>query len=229
MQRLCLPPTAKHHGTLKGSGSPERSVWTWPVSRPLSNEQLRVFPLVQLSLEELVLLMWQLDPQHRASICGGQVLRHTHLPCSCLTTLSWSSPIQQLGYGLFHGCDSHLSDLEDKLSGSWDFGRWVSLSVMARGSECERGLRAGRVWVVPVDALPHMLVWIKGEVSCEELDGGTGFTPPADPASGQGHRGCRTVGQHWGVLLWGAVHQGTHRAGVDVMLQERSETMCLML
>lgn len=206
MQRLCLPPTAKHQGCLEGSGSLQRSVWTWPIRRPLSREQLRVFPLVQLSLEELVFLMWQFDAQRRAPICGGQVLLHTSLPDSCLTTLSWSSPVQQLSCGLIHGCGSRMCDFEDKLDGSWDFSWWVSLSVMTRGSEDECRLRAGRVWVMLVDPLPHVLVWIKGEVSGEELDVGACFTSLADPAAGQRQRCCRAAGQHRGALLCGAVH-----------------------
>lgn len=64
-----------------------------------------------------------------------------------------------------------------------------------------------------------MLVRIKGEVSGEEEDIGTGFTALADPAAGQRQRGCRATRQHWGALLCGAVHQGAHRAGVDVMLK----------
>lgn len=231
MWGLFLPPTAEHHGSLKGSGPPLRSVWTGPVSQPLSDEQQRVFPVVHLSLEELVLLMRQLDAQQGAPICGGQVLLHTDLPASCATTLSWPRPIQQLRCGFLCSCDSHLGDLEDKLSGSWDLGGGVSLSVVARGSQGESGLRAGRVRVVLIDALPCMLVRIKGEVSGEEEDVGAGFAALADPAAGQRPRRCRAVGQHWGALLCGAVHKGAHRAGVDVMLHrlERWEMIIIFI
>lgn len=97
---------------------------------------------------------------------------------------------------------------------------------MARGSQGESGLRAGRVRVVPVDTLPHVLVRIKGEVSGKEEDVGTGFTVLAGPAACQRQRSYRAARQHWGALLCGAVHQGAHRTGVDVMLKgfKRDET-----
>lgn len=229
MWRPCLPPTAKHHGSLKGSGSPLWSVWTGPVSRPLSDEQQRVFPVVQLSFEELKLFMWQLDAQQSAPICGAQVLLHPDLPASCTTTLSWPCPIQHLCCGLLFNCDSHLCDLEDELSGSWDLGGGVSLSVVARGSQGECGLRADGVRVVTVDALPCVLTRVKGEVSGKEEDVGTGFAVLADPAAGQRQRSCRAAGQHRGALLWGAVNQCAHRAGVDVMLQTFTERWKIMI
>lgn len=201
MRRLLLPTAAKRHGSLKGSGPPLRSVWIGPVSRPLSDEQQRVFPVVQLSLEELILLMWQLDAQQGAPICGGQVLLHPNLPPPCPTTLSWPRPIQQLRRGPICCCDSHLGDLEDELSGSGDLGGGVSLSIVARGFQGESGLRAGGIRVVAVDALPCMLVRIKGEVSGEEEDVGAGFTVLADPAADQRQRSCRAAEQHWGALL----------------------------
>lgn len=69
-----------------------------------------------------------------------------------------------------------------------------------------------------VDALPGVLVGIKGEVSSKEEDTGTSFAMSADPSASQRQMGNRAAGQHRGALLCGAVHQGTHRAGVDVML-----------
>lgn len=219
MQRLRLPSAAKHHGSLEGRGPLRGSVWTGPVGRPLPDEQHRVFSVVQLSLEELVLLVRQLDAQHRAPACGCQVLFHSNLPGSCKTTLSWSGPIQQLGCRFLRGRDSHLGDLEDKLGRSPDFGGRVSLSVVARGSHGERGLRAAGVRVVSVDALPRVPLRIKGEVSGEELNGGTAFASLAHPAASEGQRGRGAAGQQRGTLLRGAVRQGARRAGVDVMLR----------
>lgn len=65
---------------------------------------------------------------------------------------------------------------------------------MAGGSESEGGLRTARVGVVPVDALPCMSIGLKGEVSGEEEDVGTGFAVLAHPAAGQKERSGRTVG-----------------------------------
>lgn len=185
MWGLSFLSVAQHHGSLEGSRSPVLSIRTGAVSRPLSDKQQRLFPVVQLWLEELKLLMWQFDTQYCASISGPQILLHPHLPASGLATLSWPGLVQHLGCRLLHGCDSHLSHLEHNLSRPQNFGRWVSLCVMARGSQGKRGLGAGRVWVVLVNALPGVLLRIKGEVSREEENGGTCFAVLADPATGQ--------------------------------------------
>lgn len=201
MRGLCLPSTARHHGSLKGSGSPLRSVGTGPISGPLSDEQQGLFPVVELRLEELELLMWQLDAQYSAPVCGGQVVLDPDLPATSPATLSWPRPVQHLGCGLLHGRGSHPGDLEDKLRGSGYLGGGVPLSVVARGSQGERGMRAGGVRVVPVGALPRVLVRIEGEVSREEEDSGTGFTVLADPAAGQRQGGCGAARQHRGAQL----------------------------
>lgn len=72
---------------------------------------------------------------------------------------------------------------------------------MARGSQGESGLRAGRVRIVPVDALPGVLVGIKGEVSGKKEDIGTGFTALANPSASKRQIGCRAAGQHRGALV----------------------------
>lgn len=109
--------------------------------------------------------------------------------------------VQQLDGGLVHGRDSRLGHLEDDLKGSWDFGEGVPLSVVARRSQGESGLRAGGVGVVPVDAFPHVPAGIEGEVTGEEEDIGTGLAALADPVAGQRHRNRGAGGQHGGPLL----------------------------
>lgn len=198
---MCFSSTAKHHGTLKGGGPPLWSVRIRAVSWPLASEKQWVFPVVQLLLEELVLLMWQLDAQHSAPVCGGQVPFHAHLPASCQTTLPSFCGVQKLDGGLVHGCGSHLGHLEDDLKGSWYFGEGVPLSVVAQRSQGESGLGAGGVGVVPVGAFPHVLAGIKGEVASEEEYVGTGFAVLADPVAGQRQGNCGAGGQHRGALL----------------------------
>lgn len=179
--------------------------------------------MVKLHLEELVFLVWQFDSQHGAPVCGGQVFFHPDLPASCQTTLASFCAVQQLDSGLVHGRGSHLGHLEDKLKGSWDFGGGVLLGVVAQRSQGERGLRAGGVGVVLVDAFPGVLAGLKGEVTSEEKYVGTGFTVLAHPVANQGQRNCRDAGQHRGALFCGAVHQSAHWAGVDVMLQNKRD------
>lgn len=75
------------------------------------------------------------------------------------------------------------------------------MGEVARGSQGEGGLRASGVGVVPVDALPRMLLGVKGEVSGEEEDVGAGFAALADPAARKRQRSCRAAGQHRRALL----------------------------
>lgn len=93
------------------------SVRTGPVRGPLPDEEQRVFPMVQLGLEELVLLVGQLDAQQRAPVCGGQVLLHPDLPASFASTLALPGTVQQLRCGLVFWRDAHLGHLEDQLGG----------------------------------------------------------------------------------------------------------------
>lgn len=93
------------------------SVRTGPVRGPLPDKEQRVFPMVQLGLEELVLLVGQLDAQQRAPVCGGQVLLHPDLPASFASTLALPGTVQQLRCGLVFWRDAHLGHLEDQLGG----------------------------------------------------------------------------------------------------------------
>lgn len=175
-----------------------RSVGAGAVGRSLSDEKQRLLPVVQLNLEELVFLMWQLNAQLIAPACGGQILFRPDLPASLATTLSWPGCVQQLGRGRLCSCDLYRGHLEDKLSCSRDLSGGVSLSVVSRGPQDERELRAGRVRVVAVGPFPRVLIGLKGEVSGEEEDVGTGFAALAHPAASQRDG----QGRSWGQYRW---------------------------
>lgn len=195
------------------------SVRAGPIGRPLADEQQRMLPVVQLDLEELVFLMWQLDAQQIAPARGGQVLFYPDLPASHWTAFSRPGCVQQLRCGPLRSCDLHRGHLEDEVGGAQNLSGGVSLSIVSRGPQDEGELGASGVRVVSVGPLPGVLFGVKGEVSGEKEDVGTSFTALAHPAARQSDWKGRSVGQNRRVQLRGAIDQGTHGTGVDMMLQ----------
>lgn len=199
VENVCFHCAAKHHGRLKRGGPPVRSVRAGPVGRPLSDEQQRMLPVVQLNLEELIFLMWQLNAQQIAPVRRGQVLFGPDLPASCAAALSGLCCVQQLCRGLLCSCDLHCGHLEDEVGGARDLSGGVSLSIVSRGLQDESELGASRVRVVLVGPLPRVLFGVKGEVSGKKEDVGAGFAALAHPAASQSDGKSRSVGQHWWV------------------------------
>lgn len=205
-----------------------RTVRTGAIGRPFPSEQQGALFVIKLYFEELVFFVWQFDPQCGASMCGGDILLHAHHPAPGLPTAPLLGGIEHPGDGLILSDHCGPRDLEDELGGAVYHGRGPYAGVVAPRPHAEGRLVARGVGVVPVEAFPATRVLVEGEVSREEEHGRPHLAALAHPTPIRGERQGWGRRQHGRVQLRGAVHQGTHRARVHVVLWKNGQKrMCM--